>query len=215
MQTVEKHFLIDHTLDWPRILRMGKLFILFFYLILASGELYAWDKESEVIKSKDGSICRVYKDWILKFDLKVTLEEPEGGPGSQIALIKRTAENPQISCDSSKSALKIESGGQIFVGYSEGFLYLERYKCAPGSESIKIFDARSGKEKMNIFTSGKAVEVEGTKIIFWEGQKHLKGSECKGKETVPGSGCILIKKTELEIKSGKKRLLGEMEIIPI
>lgn len=194
---------------------MRNLFILFFYLILTSGELYAWDKESEVIKSNDGSLCRVYKDWIFKFNLKATLEEPEGGPGSQIDIIKRTAENPQNVCDNPKNALKIESGGQRFVGYSEDFLYLEEYKRAPGSERIIIFDVRSGKEKMKIFTSGKAVQVKGTKIIFWEGMKRLKDSACKGQETAPGAGCVLIKKTELDLKSGKKRLLGEKEIIPI
>jgi hypothetical protein len=102
-----------------------------------------------------------------------------------------------------------------FVGYSKGYLVLERSKRAPGSESVQIFDVSSGREKMKILTSGKTIEVQGTKVQYWERRKNQNDSDCKGHEAAPGLGCAVIEKTEVDITSGKKRFLGEKEMVPI
>lgn len=186
-----------------------------FLFLLGPAELHAWERESEVVNGADHTTCRVYKDWVLKFHLKPTQEEPEGGPGSRIFLIKRTPENLKSSCDSSNGKSYIEVAGKIFVGYSAGFLYLKRYKSAPGSGSVQIFEAGSGKKMNEIFTSGQPIEVKGTKIVFWDGRRNRNDFECKDVETDPGLGCIRLEKIEFDLTSGIRVSLGEKKVIPI
>lgn len=196
---------------------MKKLAIIFLSLAF-SINLFAWEKESEIIKISDSQFCRVYKDWILKFELKNTIEEPKGGggPGSQILIIKKSSLDKvtKTKCDIFKSGLQINFSELSFVGFSEGFVYLEKSKRAPGTEVLHVIDIHTGKEKMQLATSGKPFDVKGKKIIYWEQQQYVKGSRCKGHETAPGFGCFVTEKKELEVTTGKKINIGPIEIIP-
>ncbi|MCB0367866.1 MAG: hypothetical protein KDD50_15895 [Bdellovibrionales bacterium] len=193
-----------------------RIFQLFLILFFTFNSLYAFEKEASIVKLDNSNFCKIYKHWILKFHLNITDESPEGGEGSKIFLKKRTPKNSPGDCKSLNTSLAIDASEMSFLGISNDYVFLRRYKSAPGFTRLSVYSTEtSNLVRKIVVTVDRPIEAKEKKLIFWESKKRLKGDACRDLKEKSELGCEEIQKIEMDINTGKKHFIGHKELIPV